>query len=134
MFMDRNVAKESCKTVESRPWLLWDGDCGLCRRSAAWVKRKDPHRIFLVVPYQEAPSPPMTPQLEAVCKRSLHIVKADGKVIRAGRATLFILEHLGWGLWARLLAVPPFIWLVELGYWIVAKNRPIFAKFLFRRE
>ncbi len=77
---------------------------------------------------------PMTPQLEAVCKRSLHIVKADGTVIRAGRATLFILEHLGWGLWARLLAVPPFIWLVELGYWIVAKNRPIFAKFLFRRE
>ncbi len=76
----------------------------------------------------------MTPALYAACEHAVHVVKADGTILRGGRATLFILEHLGWGRIARVLALPPFIWLVELGYRIVAKNRPFFARFLFRNE
>jgi hypothetical protein len=34
----------------------------------------------------------------------------------------------------RLAGRRPFIWLVELGYWIVARNRPFFGRFLFRSE
>jgi hypothetical protein len=34
----------------------------------------------------------------------------------------------------RLAARRPFIWLVELGYWVVARNRPFFGRFLFRSE
>ena len=51
-----------------------------------------------------------------------------------GRAALFILEQTGWGWFARLLALPPFVWFVELGYAIVARNRPLFARFLFTKE
>jgi len=35
---------------------------------------------------------------------------------------------------ARCLAAPPFLWVVELGYRIVAANRQLFARFLFRNE
>lgn len=76
----------------------------------------------------------MTPELYAACEHAVHVVKADGTVLRAGRAVLFVLEKIGWGWFARLLALPPFIWGIELAYVIVAKNRPFFANFLFTRE
>ena len=76
----------------------------------------------------------MTPDLYAACERAVHVVTADGKVLRAGRACLFILERIGWGWQARVLRLPPFIWAIELGYRIVAANRPFFARFLFTKE
>jgi predicted DCC family thiol-disulfide oxidoreductase YuxK len=76
----------------------------------------------------------MTPALYAACERAIHVVKPDGTVLRAGRAALFVLEELGWGWRARLLALPPFVWLVELGYAFVAGHRGFFSRVLFRGE
>jgi predicted DCC family thiol-disulfide oxidoreductase YuxK len=76
----------------------------------------------------------MTPALYAACARAIHVVKADGTVLRAGRAALFVLEELGWGWCARLLALPPFLWLVELGYALIAHHRAFFSRFMFRRQ
>ena len=56
------------------------------------------------------------------------------EILRGGEATLYILQRLGWGSTARLLSVPPFIWSVELGYRVVARNRRFFSRFMFRRE
>jgi predicted DCC family thiol-disulfide oxidoreductase YuxK len=86
------------------------------------------------MPYQEAPAPPMTPELYAACDRAVHLVLPDGTLLRAGRAVLYMLEKAGWGWTARVLAWPPLVWLVELGYRIVADNRAFFSRFLFRRE
>lgn len=90
--------------------------------------------MFHTLPYQDAPSPPMTPELAAACQRAVHVLTADGETLRAGRAALYILERCGWKWRARVLAIPPLLWLTELGYWIVARNRRFFARFLFRRE
>jgi predicted DCC family thiol-disulfide oxidoreductase YuxK len=76
----------------------------------------------------------MTPDLFAACEKAIHVVTTDGHILRAGRAALFILERIGWGWAARLLRLPPFLWFVEIGYRIVAANRPFFARFLFRGE
>ena len=76
----------------------------------------------------------MTPALRQACARAVHVVTAEGHVLRAGRASLFVLERIGWGWVARVLSWPPFVWFVELGYWIVANNRSFFAKFLFTKE
>jgi len=119
--------------MDGKTWILWDGTCGFCRRAVTWFGRRDKAHQFTVVPYQEAPSPPMTPELYAACERAVHVVKPDGTILRAGRATLFILEHIGWGWVARLLMLPPFIWIVELGYAIVARHRDFFSNFLFRK-
>jgi predicted DCC family thiol-disulfide oxidoreductase YuxK len=76
----------------------------------------------------------MTPELKTACARAVHVVRADGNALRAGRATLYILSHVGWGWFARFLSWPPMIWFVELFYWLVATNRMFFSKFLFTKR
>ena len=114
--------------------LLWDGKCGFCRRCVAWVERADKEGRFQAMPYQEAPSPPMTDALARACAHAVHLVEPDGRVLRAGRAVLRVLEQLGWGPLARLLQTPPFIWAVELAYMIVARNRLVFSRWFFPCE
>ncbi|MXX18255.1 MAG: DUF393 domain-containing protein, partial [Dehalococcoidia bacterium] len=65
-----------------RAWLLFDGDCEFCTRLAAWVEERDRERKLRVVPYQEAPSPPMTPELREACAEALHAVTPRGRVLR----------------------------------------------------
>ena len=114
--------------------VLWDGDCGMCRRTSQWVQKADVDHVLQTCPYQECASPPMTPELKAACEQAVHVLTTDGRVLRAGRAAMFVLEHCGAGFPARLMTFPPFIWFVEIGYWIVAHNRPFFAHFLFTKD
>ena len=99
----------------------------------AWARRHDRAGRLHFVPYQEAPSPPMTPRLRRACARAVHVVTPDGRVFRGGRASLRVLGVLGWRRTSAILAMPPLVWLVEIGYRIVADNRPFFARFLFRK-
>jgi hypothetical protein len=43
-----------------------------------------------------------------------------------------VLEQIGFRDLARLLSLPPLSWLVESGYWLVARNRGLASKVLFR--
>ncbi len=49
---------------------------------------------------------------------------------------LFVLERVGWGYGVvpRIASYPPFIWFVEIGYKVVARNRKFFSRFLFRKD
>ena len=77
----------------------------------------------------------MTPRLYEACQRAVHVITADGRVIEAGRAVMFVLEEIGYPRWlVRPFTWPPLAWLTELGYWLVANNRPFFSKFLFTRQ
>lgn len=76
----------------------------------------------------------MTPVLSAACAEAVHVVCADGTLLRAGRATLFITRELGWRHSSQLLSLPPFIWGVELVYRTVSTNRGFFSRFLFRKR
>jgi len=129
------VAEGPADPGTGRHWLFWDRDCGLCARSVAWVVRQDGGGRFRAVPYQQAPSPPMTPELRQACSHAVHVLTADGRRLRAGRACLFVLREIGRfrGL-ARLFSWPPWIWFVELGYRIVATHRNFFSRILFRGE
>lgn len=113
--------------------LLWDGQCGFCRRCVRWMERRDTAGVFEAMPYQEAPSPPMTPALAAACDRAVHLVLPDGRQLKAGRAVLHVLARLGYpGM--RLLALPPLVWMVEAAYWVVARNRLAFSRWFFPCE
>ncbi len=79
----------------------------------------------------------MTDELFVACKRAVHVVKADGTVLRGGRATMYAIRRLGavHGFWrgvARFLSWPPMIWFVEVGYYIVARNRVFFSKLMMK--
>ena len=62
----------------------------------------------------------------------MHVLRGDGEILRAGRASLYVLEGIGFRRLAAVLRVPPLCWLVELGYWIVARNRRLFSRLFFR--
>jgi predicted DCC family thiol-disulfide oxidoreductase YuxK len=74
----------------------------------------------------------MTPALRRACARAVHVITTDGQVLRAGRATLFILARAGRPWLARVGALLPLRWLVELAYWTVARHRGFFGRLLFR--
>ena len=107
---------------EPKPLILWDGACGLCFESILWLKRRDRDH-FLASPFQLAPQPPITPELAEACEEAVHIIQPNGEVLKAGRAVLFALATLGYSKSSRILGTPPFIWLVEIGYRLVAQNR-----------
>jgi predicted DCC family thiol-disulfide oxidoreductase YuxK len=115
----------------TRHLLLWDGKCGVCRRAIDWVRRRDRAERFEIVSYQEAPAPPMTPELRAACRRAMHVLTSDGQTLRAGRASLFVLKETGNRRLAALLGVPPLVWAVEAGYWILARNRSRLSWLIF---
>lgn len=116
-----------------RHLVLWDGDCGFCRRIAAWFTQRDRRGEFELIPYQKAPSPPMTAELRAACERAMHVVKSDGEILVGGKAMLFLFESTGCRTVPRVLSLPPFSWFVELAYRVVASNRRFFSRFMFRR-
>jgi hypothetical protein len=77
----------------------------------------------------------MTPALREQSRKAVQVITAEGYQLSAGRAILFALENIEWHpSTVRLAGRRPFIWLVELGYWIVARNRSFFGRFLFRAE
>ena len=61
------------------------------------------------------------------------MVKTDGEVLRGASAIIFVYDVLGYpgvtvGLWR------PFIWGLDAGYDVVANNRRVFSRFIFRNE
>jgi predicted DCC family thiol-disulfide oxidoreductase YuxK len=76
----------------------------------------------------------MTPELAAACERAVHVFTTDGRLLRAGEASLFILRQLGFGPLVAFLSLPPLSWLVEPAYQLIADHRPFFSRFLFRGE
>ena len=117
------------KPNPNRHLVLWDGDCGFCRRSIAWLKRHDKGGVLAFEPYQSAP---ISPELKMACEKAVHVITKDGEILRAGKAALFAGRATKWRRLARLLEHRPWIWFVEIGYWIVARNRQFFSRFLFQ--
>ncbi len=121
-------------------WLLYDGNCPMCRRCASWIKRRDAHNEFIAAPAATAPAPPagpMTPQLRAACESAAHVVTARGEILRGGNAVLFVLSRVlptPLRPWARGLRRAPWIWPIEIIYSLVAKNRMRIGRFILPNE
>ena len=113
----------------SKPVLIYDGDCGFCRR---WIERWRQitgDRIDYV-PYQETTIhfPNIT---EREFQSSVQLVEPDGKVYRGAEAvfrSLATASSYRWLLGLYLL-LGIFRFLSEKLYRLVAKNRALFSKF-----
>src|SRR3954452_2453599 len=120
------MASENCKrrvAGRERHLIVWDGACGFCRRAVEWALAHDQRGTFAAMPYQDVPSPPMTPEMRAACARAVHVITSDGTVLRGGRACMFVLRELGWRRSAAVGAMPPFVWAVEAAYRWVTRHR-----------
>lgn len=112
--------------------LLWDGECGFCQHMVEVLKRRDRNGVFKACKFQLCPSPPMHPDLYERCKSALYVVTESGMELRGAKAVLFLYELTGWGFFAKLLGTPPFLWIIQLGYWLVARNRGLISKWFFK--
>ncbi len=115
----------------ARHLVLWDGECGFCRRSVEWVAAQDKRGALDFKPYQ---SVALAPSLQEACSHAMHVIKADGTVIKAGRAALFCGLFTRFSGWARIGMWPIFLPFVELGYAFVARNRNLVSKLFFKCE
>jgi predicted DCC family thiol-disulfide oxidoreductase YuxK len=112
-----------------RPCLIWDGDCGFCRRSVQHLRLRVGESVDLE-PYQTAhvrfPAIPVEAFREAV-----HLVEPDGRVSRGAEAVFRTLAHGGQALpLAFYRRLPGFAALSEWGYRRVASHRPLISRLL----
>lgn len=115
----------------ARHLVLWDGDCGFCRRSVEWLAAHDRRGALEFKPYQ---SVELAPSLQESCGHAVHVIKSDGQVLRAGRAMMFCGQFTRYGGWARIAQWPIFLPFIELGYAFIARNRMWLSRFFFTRE
>lgn len=115
--------KPRVSNLPLKPILLYDGNCGFCRK---WVGRwkiltKDK---VLYEPYQEAA--PRFPEIDPLrFKHSVQLIQPDGEVLQGAEAVFKSLEsviYLRWLIWSYGL-VPGFAGLSEWFYRKVAENR-----------
>lgn len=118
----------SMKKHPPKHLVLWDGECGFCRRNVEWLLAHDRYGHLHSQPNQEAE---ISPELRAACQKSVHVIKASGEILRGGRAVLFCGQQTRWHQLARIATWPVFLPFIELGYALIAKNRGVFSKFLF---
>ncbi len=109
-----------------RPTIVYDGDCGFCRRTAArWKKQFDRQIDF--ISFDEC----LLPIAKTKEFRSMvRFVAPDGSIFGGASAVAEMLAFTGHPFWHRLYQLPVFRQLGDLGYTIVATHRGFFGKFL----
>src|SRR3990172_2342426 len=110
-----------------RPLLIWDGDCGFCRRSVQHLGELTGDRIAFE-PYQTAHTRHPTIPVEAF-RAAVHLVEADGHVSRGAEAVFRALALGGRRLpLAAYRWLPGFRALSEWAYHQVAAHRALAAR------
>ncbi|MCH2132186.1 MAG: lipase maturation factor family protein [Phycisphaerales bacterium] len=106
------------------PLVVYDGDCGFCRR---WLKRYEavspPDRLAWA-PYQKAAGQfPGIP--ESAFAEAIHLVQPDGSSARGAEAVYEIMDRVDVRSWPLRLYrwLPPFRGVSNLGYRLVANHR-----------
>jgi predicted DCC family thiol-disulfide oxidoreductase YuxK len=110
-----------------KPLLVYDGDCGFCRRWIARWKTITGERVAYMPSQDYAPSHPEIKPEEFA--GSVQLFENDRHYAGA-EAVYRTLAHVpGHGLWLKIYQkVPPFAWASETFYRLVARHRAIFSK------
>jgi predicted DCC family thiol-disulfide oxidoreductase YuxK len=113
--------------LQGRDTMLFDGDCGICTKSAQWAEALDKDNALQIKAYFEFSEEELAAYgLDyAQCSDYLRVVAADGAVYSGAAAINYCaLKLLPSSLPAALLQFMPFILPFEaLVYHFVAKNR-----------
>jgi predicted DCC family thiol-disulfide oxidoreductase YuxK len=114
----------------ARLWLVFDGTCGFCTRSARWVQARDrAGRIALI--HAQAPGQRDRFGLSpAETDRAAWAFDRIGRRWEGAAAMNRALRQLDgpWGLLGALYAVPPVRWVEDRVYRWVARNRPLLSR------
>ena len=108
---------------QTRPTLVYDGDCGICRYWVDYWQGLTGERV-IYRPYQEAAVDFPAIPLEAF-QHAIQLIEPDGTVYSGAAATYRVLRHVpGRGAWWWLYAhVPGFAVVSERSYAFIARRR-----------
>ena len=110
----------------TRPTLVYDGDCGLCRRSVDLLRRWDREHRIALVPFQDQASVAAFGIPLPALAAAMHLVlpPPDGRVLAGADAAPEILRLLpgkGWLVWG--FRVPGVMPLARRIYALIARRR-----------
>ena len=118
-------------TAPDRLLVLYDSDCGVCTRTARWIRRLDRRGQLELVPLQAAATVAADAPPDATLREALHVRAADGRWSSGGAAMLEILARLPAGAAiARVGRLPLVCRGVDAAYRVVARNRTALSRAL----
>lgn len=109
------------------PTLIYDADCGFCRRWVARFKRWDRHDRVRLLPLQDPAAPALARRPREALQRAAHLVREDGAVFAGAWAAREALAYLpaGW-LPRALLHLPGAMALADRAYrWMARTWGPV---------
>src|SRR5262245_16961006 len=119
---------EPVSVNDTRPLLIYDGDCGFCKYWVHYWQKLTGDRV-VYAPYQEAaaqhPEVPVT-----AFQNAIQYISSDGKIATAAEASFLTLSHArGKGIWLAIYRnIPGFAVISELAYAFIAAHRPAFHR------
>lgn len=112
--------------ADGDPWILvFDGECGFCRRSVDWILERDREGRIQPVPFQsERVDREFRGISRSAFERAMHLFSPKGGVwsgARAGEQILRLLPRWRWI--APFFRIPGVLWVAERVYRLVADHR-----------
>jgi predicted DCC family thiol-disulfide oxidoreductase YuxK len=120
--------------------LLFDGECAVCRRIGAWVKKSAKNRAgessIEERPIGNDPAELRTlnPSLDIWDAYAvIHLLMPDGTMKEGGEAVAEVLRNLpncrwfSWSFGVTILGCRPFQWMLNIFYEILSELRPLFG-------
>lgn len=111
--------------------VYYDGDCPICSREVAHYRGLD--AAGRIAWRDIAAEPSASDEAGVSCEAAMarmHAMTAEGDVVSGARAFIEIWRRTpGWGWAARLLSVPPILWIAEQGYSVFAPRRQAISRF-----
>src|SRR5262245_23017771 len=119
---------------DKRSQLLYDGDCGICTRTAEILEKLDGGREFAIKPYRSLSEDDLKQYSlsdQKCSKRAYAITPSDKVYGGAFAVNYFFWKRFPWSLLVLLIyAFPPLLLAEMLGYYLVAKNRYRISRWL----
>ncbi len=134
------MSADPVKSVEAKPLLLFNDECGVCRRIAKWVKKSagsaTGEMTLVVTPI--GADPERLRSLNANLDiwdayETIHMLMPDGSMKLGGEAvaeTFRRLPNTKWFAWTfaiDIFGLRPFQLILDAGYTVLAAVRPLFG-------
>jgi predicted DCC family thiol-disulfide oxidoreductase YuxK len=111
---------------EPENYLIYDGECAVCRNSVRTLKALDTKKLFAIVPYQKIKELNLTLPSNLQFDREIHLYTKTREILKGPDAVIHVLKTTGLR-WLGLLLGLPFIFpFTREVYYAVASNRYLF--------